>query len=149
MGKAAEIARQEMEQRLARIIPLRDTLIEGILASIEHIIFTGHPKERLPGHASFLVEFVEGEAMLAFLDNEGIAAASGSACAAAISKSSQTLQAMGIPALLTQGSLVFSMGIQNTKEDISIVLNELPPIIERLRQISPLYAEFIRAKNKV
>ncbi|MFC2035748.1 cysteine desulfurase family protein [Chloroflexota bacterium] len=144
LGQSAEIAKQETECRTIRVSLLRDKLIEGISNKINRSVLTGHPQNRLPGHASFCIEFVEGEAMLAFLDSEGIAAASGSACAATISKSSHTLQAMGIPAVLSQGSLIFSLGIQNTEEDILYVLDVLPPIVERLRQISPLYAEYLR-----
>jgi cysteine desulfurase len=144
LGQAAEIAQQEMEQRIVLVSSLRDRLIEGILNKVSRSVLTGHPQNRLPGHASFCVEFVEGEAMLAFLDYDGIAAASGSACAATISKSSHTLQAMDTPAVLSQGSLIFSLGTQNTEEDINYVLDVLPPIVERLRQISPLYAEFLR-----
>jgi cysteine desulfurase len=144
LGQAAEIAQQEMEQRIVPVSSLRDKLIEGILNKVSRSVLTGHPQDRLPGHASFCVEFVEGEAMLAFLDYDGIAAASGSACAATISKTSHTLQAMDTPAVLSQGSLIFSLGTQNTEEDINYVLDVLPPIVERLRQISPLYAEFLR-----
>ncbi|MFC1871391.1 cysteine desulfurase family protein [Chloroflexota bacterium] len=147
LGKAAELARQEMESRIVHITSLRDKLIEGILSKVSRSVLTGHPQNRLPGHVSFCMEFVEGEAMLAFLDSDGIAAASGSACAATISKSSHTLQAMNTPAVLSQGSLIFSLGIQNTVADINYVLEVLSPIIERLRQISPLYAQFLRGKN--
>jgi cysteine desulfurase len=147
LGKAAEIAQQEMERRIAYVSPLRDRLIEGVLKMVEHSILTGHPENRLPGHASFCIEFVEGEAMLAFLDSEGIAAASGSACAAAILRSSQTLQHMNIPGVLSQGSLIFSLGVQNTEDDISRVLEVLPPVIEKLRRISPLYAEYLRGQR--
>jgi len=143
LGKAAEIAMQEMEQRVVLISSLRDRLVEGILNKISRSVLTGHPLNRLPGHASLCIEFVEGEAMLAFLDNDGIAAASGSACAATISKSSHTLQAMNIEPVLSQGSLIFSLGVQNTKEDIDYVLDVFPPIVEQLRQISPLYAQFL------
>jgi cysteine desulfurase len=143
LGKAAEIARQEIEQRIAHLSPLRNRLIEGILKRVDHSILTGHPEQRLPGHASFCIEFVEGEAMLAFLDSEGIAAASGSACAAAISRSSRTLERMNIPGILSQGSLIFSLGVQNTYEDIDYVLEVFPPIVKRLRQISPLYKEYL------
>jgi cysteine desulfurase len=144
LGKAAEIAQQEMERRIAHVSPLRDRLIGGILKKVNHSILTGHPENRLPGHASFCIEFVEGEAMLAFLDSEGIAAASGSACAAAISRSSHTLQHMNIPGALSQGSLIFSLGVQNTEDDIKYLLDILPPIVEKLRQISPLYTEYLR-----
>ncbi len=144
LGRAAELAQQEMEQRVEHVSSLRTKLIEGVLNKVSRSVMTGHPQDRLPGHASFCIEFVEGEAMLAFMDNDGIAAASGSACAAAISKSSHTLRAMNIPGVLSQGSLIFSLGIQNTEEDINYVLDVLPPIVERLRQISPLYAKFLR-----
>ncbi|MFC1981382.1 cysteine desulfurase family protein [Chloroflexota bacterium] len=144
LGKAAEVAEQEMEQRIVHLSSLRDKVIEDILKKVNRCILTGHPKNRLPGHASFCIEFVEGEAMLAFLDNEGIAAASGSACAAAISKSSHTLQHMNIPGALSQGSLIFSLGVQNTEDAINYVLDVFPPIVEKLRQISPLYAKYLR-----
>jgi cysteine desulfurase len=143
LGKAAEIARQEMESRTAHITPLRDALIDGILKKIDRCILVGHLEHRLPGHASFCIEFVEGGAMLAFLDIEGIAAASGAACAAAISRSSHTLQHMDIPGELTKGSIIFSLGVQNTREDIDYVLEVLPPLVEKLRRISPLYSKYL------
>jgi cysteine desulfurase len=144
LGKAAELAQQEMEQRINQLIVLRDRLIEGVLNSIEHAILTGHLQKRLPGHASFCIKFIEGEAMLAYLGIEGIAAASGSACTAKYLKSSHVLQAMGIPAETAQGSLLFTIGVENTEEDVDLVLNALPPIVKRLRDMSPLYAKYVK-----
>lgn len=145
MGKAAELARDEMEQRIQKVTDLRDRLIKGILEGVSHSILTGHPQERLPGNASFCIRFIEGEAMLAYLSSEGVAAASGSACTAKYLKSSHVLNAMGVPAEIAQGSLLFTLGKDNTAEDIDLVLKVLPPIVEKLRQISPLYAKFVRA----
>jgi len=145
MGKAAELAQQEMEHRIEQLSPLRDKLIEGGVNNISHSILTGHPQNRLPGNASFCIRFIEGEAMLAYLISKGIAAASGSACTAKYLKSSHVLQAMGIPAEVAQGSLLFTLGTENTLADIDVVLEVLPPIVEKLREISPLYASFLRS----
>ena len=144
LGKAAELARQEMDRRVERLTALRDRLIDGVLNSVEHSILTGHPANRLPGHASFCIRFIEGEAMLAYLGSEGVAAASGSACTAKYLKSSHVLEAIGIPAEIAQGSLIFTVGIENTAEDVEQALKALPPVVEKLRRISPLYAAFMR-----
>jgi len=148
LGKAAELAKKEMEQRIDYLISLRDMLIEGVLKYIEYSILTGHRQKRLPGHASFCIRFIEGEAMLAYLSSEGVAAASGSACTAKYLKSSHVLQAMGIPAETAQGSLSFTLGIENTKEDVELTLKVLPPVVEKLRRISPLYSQFIKTEPK-
>ncbi len=148
IGKAAELAWNEMPKRAKKLTSLRDMLIEGVLKNIEHTILTGHPEKRLPHHASFCVRFIEGEAMLAYLSSQGISAASGSACAAKYLKSSHVLAAMGIPAELAQGSLICTLGIENTKADVDLMIKELPPVVKRLREISPLYDEFIRRNKK-
>jgi len=144
LGKAAELAQQEMGHRIKQVGSLRDRLIEGVLGNIGHSILTGHPQSRLPGNASFCIRFIEGEAMLAYLNSEGVAVGSGSACAAKYLKSSHVLEAMGIPPDAAQGSLLFTLGIENTLADIDLVLKVLPPTVEKLRQISPLYAAFLR-----
>ena len=144
LGKAAELAREEMEQRVEKVKLLREKLIEGVLGTISNSILTGHRKNRLPGNASFCIEFIEGEAMLAYLASEGVAAASGSACTAKYLKSSHVLNAMGIDAAIAQGSLLFTLGHENTDKDVDLVLKVLPPIVDRLRQMSPLYAKFIK-----
>jgi len=147
LGKAAELAKTEMESGMAHLSTLRDRLIEGLLSRIEHVILTGHPTRRLPGNASFCVEFIEGEAMLMLLSQRGIAASSGSACTSRALKVSHVLTAMGIPAEVAQGSLLFSFGREDTEEDVDYVLEALPPIVDRLRQMSPLYAKFLKAQK--
>jgi len=136
MGKAAELAKAELLCRMEHAKKLRDRVIEG-LKGIENIYLTGHPVGRLPGHASFCVEYIEGEAMLLFLATKGIYAASGSACTSKALKASPVLLSMGIPAALAQGSIVLSLGIDNTEEDIEYFLEEFPQIVRRLREISP------------
>jgi cysteine desulfurase len=148
MGKAAEIAMQNMSTRVEEMKALRDSLIERLPEKIEHTILTGHPEQRLPHHASFCVEFVEGEAMLLNLDMQGIAAASGSSCTSRALKASHVLLAMGIDHALAQSSLVFSLIDGNTPEDIDYLLEIFPPIIERLRKMSPLYTKYLEEKEK-
>ena len=105
---------------------------------------TGHPQHRLPANASFYVEFIEGEAMLMLLNSQGVAVTSGSACTSRALKASHVLIAMRLKHELAQGSLLFSLGITNTDDDINYVLEVMPPIVDRLRQMSPLYAKFVR-----
>jgi len=148
LGKAAEIAEQELEQRIQKVKSLRDSLIQRLPQKVEHVRLTGHPEKRLPYHASFCIEFVEGEAMLLNLDMQGIAASSGSACTSRALKASHVLLAMGIDHALSQGSLVFSLIEDTNTEDIDYLLQVLPPIIERLRKMSPLYTKYLEEKGK-
>jgi len=148
LGKAAELAKAEMAKRARRLSPLRDNLIAGLPQKIEHVIVTGHPTQRLPGHASFCIEFIEGESMLMLLNSKGIAVSSGSACTSRALKASHVLIAMGLPHEIAQGSLLFSFGLDNTEDDVDYVLETMPPIVERLRQMSPLYAKFLKDKAK-
>jgi len=147
MGKAAELAKAEMESRMDRLSALRDKLIAGLLSRLEHVVLTGHPSQRLPGNATFCVKFIEGEAMLMLLNHQGIAASSGSACTSRALKASHVLIAMGIPHEVAQGSLLFSFGLENTEEDVDYVIEALPPIVDRLRQMSPLYAKFLKGQR--
>ncbi len=147
MGKAAELAQQDMTSRIEQLSALRDRLIEGLSSKIEHTILTGHPTQRLPGNASFCIEFIEGESMLMLLSSKGVAASSGSACTSRALKASHVLTAMGIPPELAQGSLLFTLGLNNSNEDVDHVLDVLPPIVDRLRQMSPLYAKFIKEQG--
>lgn len=149
LGKACELAGVEMATRTATLMPLRDKIIEELPRRIDRAYLTGHPTQRLPFHASFCVEFIEGEAMLLFLNDEGIAAASGSACTSKALKASHVLLAMGIDHALAQGSIVFSLGAGNTTEDIDYLLEKLPPIVKRLREMSPLYAQFKKGQKNV
>jgi cysteine desulfurase len=147
MGKAAEMARIEMSARMEKLTKARDYLLSELPVKISHVIVTGHPQNRLPGHASFCVEFIEGESMLMLLNAKGVGVTSGSACTSRALQASHVLLAMGLPHEIAQGSLLFGLGIDNTKEDIDYVLDVLPPIVERLRQMSPLYSKFIK-QNK-
>lgn len=144
MGKAAELARENMSSRQQHLSRLRDRLIKGVLSRVDHTILTGHPERRLPGIASFCVQFIEGESMLMLLNSQGVAAASGSACTSRALKTSHVLMAMRVSAEMAQGSLLFSLGIDNSEEDIDYVIEVLPPIVDRLRQMSPLYAKFLK-----
>ena len=136
MGRAAELAKDEMADRMEQAKKLRNKLIKGV-SDIENIYLTGHPENRLPAHASFTVEFIEGEAMLLLLAAKGIYAASGSACSSKALKASPVLLSMGVPSNLAQGSIVFTLGAGNTEEDIDSLLSEFPQVIKRLREMSP------------
>jgi cysteine desulfurase len=136
MGKAAELARAELKQRMEHLRPLRDRII-STMTDTDKVFLTGDAENRLPGHASFCVEYIEGEAMLLLLAAKGVFAASGSACSSKALKASPVLLSMGIPAGLAQGSIVFSLGMGNTSEDVDYLLSEFPAVIKRLREISP------------
>jgi cysteine desulfurase len=144
LGVAAEIARKKLDERAAKARVLRDELIRGLPAKIDRVILTGHPQNRLPHHASFVVEFIEGEAMLLSLDMKGIAVSSGSACTSKALKASHVILAMGIDHATAQGSVVFSLLEDTTAEDIAAVLEIFPPIVDRLRKMSPLYTQFLK-----
>jgi len=144
LGKAAELAKTNMAARMEQLTSLRDHLLTELPGKIDREIVTGHLRSRLPGHASFCVEFIEGEAMLMWLNSQGIAVSSGSACTSRALKASHVLIATGLPHELAQGSILFTLGINNTREDIDYVLEVMPPIVDRLRQMSPLYAKFIK-----
>jgi len=139
MGKAAEIAVRDMDARIAHVTPLRDKLMKEIPEAIEEVVRVGHPTRRLPGNVSLLVRYVEGESMLLFLDMEGVEIASGSACISRSLKVSHVMLSMGIDAGTAQGSLLFTLGVDNTVQDVDDVVTILPPIVQRLRDMSPLY----------
>ncbi|MBI2472855.1 MAG: aminotransferase class V-fold PLP-dependent enzyme [Planctomycetes bacterium] len=139
MGKAAELAKSEMLQRMNKVQRLRDQLRDGILKNVSHVFVNGHPTNRLPGNLSLCIEYIEGESILLFLDMQGIAISSGSACTSRSLKASHVIMATGVDAALAQGTVLFSLGIDNSESDVNHVLEKLPPIVERLRQMSPLY----------
>ena len=139
LGVAAEIAKVELPERAARVTPLRDRLAAGLLDRIPRVYLNGHPTNRLPGHVSVCVEFIEGESILLFMNMQGVSAASGSACTSRALKASHVLTAMGVDVALAQGSILFSLGRENSQEDVDYLLDLLPPIVQRLRQMSPLY----------
>lgn len=145
LGKAAELAKKNLTARIEHLLPLRGRLLAELPKTIDHVFVTGHLRNRLPGHASFCVEFIEGESMLMWLNSQGVAVSSGSACTSRALKASHVLIAMGISHELAQGSILFTFGVNNTQEDVDYVLEVTPPIVDRLRQMSPLYAKFTKA----
>ena len=147
LGKAAEMAKKDMASRVKHLSRLRDRLLNGLPEKIGHVVVTGHPGNRLPGNASFCVEFIEGEAMLMLLNSQGVAVTSGSACTSRALKASHVLIAMGLSHEIAQGSVLFTFGIDNSEEDVDYVLEVMPPIVEKLRQMSPLYAKFTRTRE--
>jgi len=144
LGKAAELANANMATRIEHLTQLRARLLTELPGKIEHVVVTGHPRNRLPGNASFCVRFIEGESMLMLLSSQGVAVSSGSACTSRALKASHVLIAMGIPHELAQGSILFTLGVDNTYEDVDYVLEVMPAIADRLRQMSPLYSKFIK-----
>ncbi len=139
LGKAIELAVSEMEDTTERLKCLRDKIINGVLKNIEYSRLNGHPEERLPGNVNISFEFIEGESMLLMLDAKGICASSGSACTSGSLDPSHVLIAIGLPHEKAHGSLRISLGYQNTEEEVDKLLEVLPPIVQRLREMSPLY----------
>lgn len=137
MGKAAALARTELSERMQHLLGLREQLIEGLEKSLDHFILTGHRTLRLPGNVSICVKFVEGESLLLYLDQEGFACSSGSACTSGNLEPSHVLLAMGISPETAQGSLRISLGRNNTAEDIKRFISAIVKIVGRLREMSP------------
>ena len=140
-GKACELAKAELDENLKNVTALRDKLISGIMDNIKDVKLNGHPNCRIPGSAHISFEFIEGESILLMLNMKGVYAASGSSCASQALKSSYVLTEMGLSPTLAQGSISFSLGKFNTVKDVERTLEILPPIIERLRKMSPIYKE--------
>jgi cysteine desulfurase len=145
LGKAAELAKAELGVKAPYLARLRDLLVAGIKERVPEIIYTGHPAKRLPGHASFCIEGIEGEALLFRLSSLGIYANTGSACASKALKVSPVLCAIGIRPEVAQGSVVFTLDASNREEEITYVLEHLPPAVERLRSFSPVWRKKMAA----
>jgi cysteine desulfurase len=139
LGAAAELARLEMDQRLARLKALKDRLQQGITARIPEIKINGHPTQCLPSLFSVSVEYVEGESLVLMLEEEGIIVATRSACASGSLRASHVLIGTGLGHALAQGTLVFTLGVDNTEADIDKLLEVLPGIVQTLRDMSPIY----------
>lgn len=137
-GKAAEIARTEMQTESERLVKLRDRLIKGLLEPTRYSFLNGHATKRLPNNVSVRYSFIEGESMLLSLDIMGVAASSGSACTAKTLEPSHVLLAIGLKHEEAHGSLMFSLGKQNTEEEADYVISLMPGIVKRLRSMSPL-----------
>lgn len=141
LGKASELAAGKLTDKVNYMQNLRNLLVAGIQERIDQIKYTGHPEKRLPGHASFCIGAIEGEALLFMLNQQGIYVNTGSACASKALKTSPVLVAIGIPADLAQGSIVFTIHNSNTVEEIEYVLEKLPFAVGKLRSLSPIWRE--------
>jgi cysteine desulfurase len=141
LGKASELASKELTAKMDHVRKLRDHLVKGIHDRIERVVPTGHPQKRLPGHASFCIEAIEGEALLLMLEQDGIYANTGSACASKALKTSPVLVAIKIAPDVAQGSTVFTLDPSNTMEEMDYVLERLPAAVDTLRSFSPLWGK--------
>jgi len=139
LGKAAELAVAEMEETTKKLIALRDKLIHGILESIPDSRLNGHPTDRLPGNCNISFSYIEGESLLLLLDALGIAASSGSACTSGSLDPSHVLMAIGLPHETAHGSLRLTIDRENTEEQVDFILEKLPGLVQRLRDMSPVY----------
>jgi cysteine desulfurase len=139
LGKAAELAKKEAAEEIEKLRDLRDYFYKELISKIPDVRLNGDPQMRLPNTLNVGFRYLEGESIILSLDLEGIAASTGSACTSGTLEPSHVLMAMGLEPADAQGSIRFSLGRDNTKEDIDYVLSVLPPIIRRLREMSPLY----------
>lgn len=139
LGKAAELAVAEMEETTKKLTALRDKLIHGILESIPDSRLNGHPIDRLPGNCNISFSYIEGESLLLLLDALGIAASSGSACTSGSLDPSHVLMAIGLPHEIAHGSLRLTIDRENTEEQVDFILKKLPGLVQRLRDMSPVY----------
>ncbi len=147
LGKACELAGTSMDDENTRVKALRDRLEKELTARIPHARINGGGAERLPNTLSLAFEFVEGEAILLLLSEKGICASSGSACTSGSLEPSHVLRAMGVPFTCAHGSIRFSLSRYNTDAEIELIIRELPPVIKRLREMSPFGREFLAASN--
>lgn len=145
-GKAAEIAKSNMENHVKNLTELRAKLINQILEKIPYTRVNGSLDDRLPGNVNFSFEFIEGEGILLLLDMLGIAASSGSACTSGSLDPSHVLMAIGLPHEIAHGSLRLTIGDFTTEDDIDYIIEHLPAVIERLRSMSPLYDQAMKNK---
>jgi cysteine desulfurase len=141
LGVALELALAEMPEAKPRLERLRHRLTEGVLATVPDVRHLGHPTERLPGNVAFTVRYIEGESMLLQLDTRGIMVSSGSACASGSLEPSHVILSLGLGAEEAHGSMRLSLGRENTDEEVDYFLDVFPPIVDKLRQMSPLYVK--------
>lgn len=145
MAKALQLAVAELDAHSLHQLTLRDLALTGIMERIPYVKLNGHPTQRLPGNLNLSFRFIEGESLLLMLDMKGIAASSGSACTSGSLDPSHVLLAIGLPHEIAHGSLRLSFGNVNTEEDVRFLIDNLVVIVERLRQMSPLYEDFVRS----
>ena len=147
LGKAIELAAENIDRHNAQLTAVRDRLIDRILEEIPYTRLNGHRTQRLPGNCNISFQFIEGESLLLSLDMKGIAASSGSACTSGSLDPSHVLLAIGLPHEIAHGSLRLSLSEENTIEQADAVVDALKEIVERLRAMSPLYDDFLQAQN--
>ena len=147
LGTAARLAAETMEERISKETRLRDHLIERVLAEIPYCRLNGHRTDRLPNNANFSFQFIEGESLLIMLDGKGICASSGSACTSGSLDPSHVLLAIGLPHEIAHGSLRLTLSEQTTEEELDYVVDSLKEIVTKLREMSPLYEDFIKKQN--
>ena len=147
LGTAARLAAETMEERISKETRLRDHLIERVLAEIPYCRLNGHRTDRLPNNANFSFQFIEGESLLIMLDGKGICASSGSACTSGSLDPSHVLLAIGLPHEIAHGSLRLTLSEQTTEEELDYVVDCLKEIVTKLREMSPLYEDFIKKQN--
>jgi len=145
LGRACELAAQRMEEENTRVRELRDRLEKGLLGRVPNSRVNGGGAERLPNTTNISFEFVEGEAILLLMDELGICASSGSACTSGSLQPSHVLRAMGVPFTMAHGSVRLSLSVYTTEEEVDIVIDKLPPIIEKLRGFSPFWKPEVQA----
>jgi cysteine desulfurase len=144
MGKAAELTKAEMTAESRRLTKLRNKFIKRLMKDVPYSFLNGHPTKRLPNNVAVRFSFIEGESMLLNLDIAGVAASSGSACTAKTLEPSHVLRAIGLEHEKAHGSLLFTLGKQNTEEEVDYVVGLLPDIVKRLRVMSPLTPKELR-----
>jgi cysteine desulfurase len=149
LGKACELAKKHLDEENTKIKALRDYLEAKILEKIPNTLVNGDRLHRLPNTLSVSFEYVEGESILLLLSDLGICASSGSACTSGSLEPSHVLRAMGVPFTAAHGSIRFSLSIYNTKEEMDYIIEHLPPIIQRLRDISPFWKDYLKAQKKI
>ncbi len=147
MGAAIELAMEQMDANISKIAAMRDRLIERILNEIPYARLNGHPKKRLPGNVNVCFRFIEGEALLLSLDLKGVAGSSGSACTSGSLDPSHVLLAIGLPHEIAHGSLRLTLSEENTMEEVDYAVDALKGIVSRLRDMSPLYDEFLKSQE--
>lgn len=145
MGAAVERAVSTMQERTEREKKLRDYIIERVLSEVQYVRLNGHRTKRLPNNINFSFQFIEGESLLIMLDNEGICGSSGSACTSGSLDPSHVLLAIGLPHEIAHGSLRLTLSEETTKEELDFVVDKTKEIVTRLRSMSPLYEDFIKA----
>jgi cysteine desulfurase len=148
LGKACELAKKSLNEENTRVKALRDYLEAKLLEKIPNTLVNGDRKNRLPNTVSVSFEYVEGESILLLLSDLGICASSGSACTSGSLEPSHVLRAMGVPFTAAHGSIRFSLSVYNTKEEMDYIIEHLPPIIQRLRDISPFWKDYLKAHGK-